>query len=73
MAGKFTYEDGVRELQQIVEQLERGETPLEESFKAFEKGMKLAEKLKKILNDGDARIRELTNVGERAFDAGEEI
>ena len=73
MAGKFTYEDGVRELMQIVEQLERGETPLEESFKAFERGMKLAEKLKKILNDGDARIRELTNVGEREFDAGEEI
>ena len=73
MAGKFTYADGVRELMQIVEQLERGETPLEESFKAFERGMKLADKLKKILNDGDARIRELTNVGERAFDAGEEI
>lgn len=73
MAGKFTYEDGVRELMQIVEQLEKGETPLEESFKAFERGMKLAEKLKKILNDGDTRIRELTGTGEKAFDAGEEI
>lgn len=73
MASKFTYEDGVKELQMIVEQLERGETPLEESFKAFERGMKIAEKLKKILNDGDARIRELTAVGERSFDAGEEI
>ena len=73
MASKFTYEDGVRELQQIVEQLEKGETPLEESFKAFERGMKIAEKLKKILNDGDARIRELTAAGEREFDAGEEI
>lgn len=73
MASKFTYEDGVKELQMIVEQLERGETPLEESFKAFERGMKIAEKLKKILNDGDARIRELTAVGERCFDAGEEI
>lgn len=73
MAGKFTYEDGVRELEQIVEQLERGETPLEESFKAFERGMKLAERLRKILNDGDARIRELTGTGEKEFDAGEEI
>ena len=73
MASKFTYDDGVRELMQIVEQLERGETPLDESFKAFERGMKLAEKLKKILNDGDARIRELTNVGEKAFDAEEEV
>lgn len=73
MASRMTYEDGVRELEQIVEQLERGEMPLEESFKAFERGMKIAEKLKKILNDGDARIRELTAVGERPLDAGEEI
>lgn len=73
MATKFTYEDGIRELEQIVEQLERGEMPLDESFKAFERGMKLVDKLKKILNDGDARIRELTATGAKAFDAGEEI
>lgn len=73
MAAKFNYEDGIRELEQIVEQLEKGEMPLEESFKAFERGMKLTEKLKKILNDGDARIRELTATGEKAFDAGEAI
>ncbi len=73
MANKFTYEDGIRELELIVEQLERGEMPLEESFKAFERGMKLTEKLKKLLNDSDARIRELTTTGAKAFDAGEEI
>lgn len=73
MATRFTYEDGIRELEKIVEQLERGEMPLEESFKAFERGMKLSEKLKKILNDGDARIRELTATGEKPLDAGEEI
>lgn len=73
MATRFTYEDGMRELEQIVEQLERGEVPLEEAFKAFERGMKLSEKLKKILNDGDARIRELTGTGEKPLDAGEEI
>ena len=73
MANKFTYEAGIKELEQIVEQLEKGEMPLEESFKAFEKGVKLSEKLRKILDDGDARIRELTATGEKAFDAGEEI
>ena len=73
MAVKFTYEDGIRELEQIVEQLEKGEMPLEESFKAFEKGVKLTEKLKKILSDGDARIRELTSAGEKAFDSEEDI
>ena len=73
MAAKMTYEDGIRELEQLVEQLEKGEMPLEESFKAFERGMKISEKLRKILDDGDARIRELTATGEKAFDAGEEI
>jgi len=34
--------------------------------------MKISEKLRKILNDGDARIRELTAAGAKAFDAGEE-
>lgn len=73
MATRFTYEDGMRELEQIVEQLERGEMPLDESFKAFERGMKISEKLKKILNDGDARIRELTATGEKPLDVMEEI
>lgn len=71
MAAKMTYEDGIRELETIVTAMEKGEMTLEESFKAFERGMKLSEKLRKILTDGDARIRELTSVGERPFD-GEE-
>jgi exodeoxyribonuclease VII small subunit len=68
MASKLTYEEGIRELESIVSSMEKGEMSLEESFKAFERGMKLSEKLKKILTDGDARIRELTAAGERAFD-----
>lgn len=65
MATKLTYEEGMQELEEIVRQLEKGELPLEESFKAFEKGVKLSEKLRKILSDGDARIRELTADGEQ--------
>lgn len=71
MASKLTYEDGIRELETIVSAMEKGEMSLEESFKAFERGMKLSEKLKKILTDGDTRIRELTAAGEKPFD-GEE-
>ena len=65
MAGKLTYEDGIQELETLVARLEKGDLPLEESFKAFERGVKLSEKLKKILSDGDARIRELTETGEK--------
>jgi len=71
MAAKMTYEEGIRELENIVTAMEKGEMTLEESFKAFERGMKLSEKLRKILDDGDARIRELTSAGEKDFD-GEE-
>lgn len=73
MATKLTFEAGMQELEQLVAQLEKGEMPLEESFKAFERGMKISEKLRKILNDGDARIRELTASGEKPLDAGEDI
>ena len=65
MAGKLTYEDGIQELETLVARLEKGDLPLEESFKDFERGVKLSEKLKKILSDGDARIRELTETGEK--------
>ncbi|MGI6239099.1 MAG: exodeoxyribonuclease VII small subunit [Christensenellales bacterium] len=69
MAKKLTYEDGMTELEAIVASLEKGDMPLEQSFKAFERGVELSEKLKKILSDGDARIRELTAKGEVALDA----
>jgi exodeoxyribonuclease VII small subunit len=71
MANKFTYEQGMAELEAIVKSLEKGDMPLEESFKAFERGVKLSNQLKKILKSGDARIRELTACGEAELDADE--
>lgn len=71
MASEFTYEQGMAELEAIVKSLEKGDMPLEESFAAFERGVKLSERLKKILEGGDARIRELTAHGEAELDAHE--
>ncbi len=48
------------ELEALVEALERGELSLEESFKAYEKGVKLAAQLKGVLDQGDQRILALT-------------
>ena len=69
MAKKFTYEEGMAELESIVKSLEKGDLPLEESFKAFERGVALSGQLKKILEGGDARIRALTARGETELDA----
>lgn len=71
MAARFTFEEGMQELERLVSSLEKGELPLEESFKAFEKGIKLSDRLRKILDDGDARIRELTEQGTKSMDEEE--
>jgi len=65
MAEKFTFEQGLEELENIVSSLESGETTLEASFDAYKKGMKIYNKLKQILDEGDARITELTQSGEK--------
>lgn len=65
MKKKMTFEEGMAELETIAANLESGEISLEESFKAYQKGMELYRGLQEILNEGDARIIELTREGER--------
>lgn len=62
---KETFESRMEELEALVSALEAGDMPLEESFKAYERGMELYRSLDKMLNEGDARIRELTQMGEK--------
>ena len=62
---KLTFEEGMNELEELVRQLEQGEMPLEKSFQAFEKAMELQKTLQEMLDDGDRRIRVLTEGGER--------
>ena len=69
---KLTFEEGMQELEEIVRSLEQGQMPLEESFKAFERATALQKSLKEMLDEGDRRIRVLTETGERELD-GEEV
>lgn len=69
MAKKFNFEDGMLELESLVRALEAGEMSLEESFKAYDKANKLKIQLEKLLDDGDARIRMLTEDGETELEA----
>lgn len=65
---KITFEEGMQELEGIVRALEQGQMPLEESFKAFEKATQLQKMLQDMLDEGDRRIRVLTENGERPLD-----
>lgn len=53
------FEQRLSELEAIVERLEQGELPLDESVRLFEEGMKLSESCKKELNDAEGRIQVL--------------
>lgn len=68
---KLTFEEGMQELEEIVRSLEQGQMPLEESFKAFERATVLQKSLQEMLDEGDRRIRVLTETGERDLDAEE--
>lgn len=65
---KITFEEGLQELETLVRALEKGEMPLEDSFKAFEKATELNRTLQGMLDEGDRRIRVLTENGERSLE-----
>lgn len=67
MAKKITFEEGMETLEALVQALEAGQMPLEESFKTYEKAVKLKAELSRLLDEGDRRIRVLTETGECAL------
>jgi len=52
------------DLEAIVEQLENNEQPLEESLKAFEKGVALTKAAQKILAEAEQKVMLLTESGD---------
>jgi exodeoxyribonuclease VII small subunit len=61
-AGDVSFEDAIRRLGQIVEQLERGDLPLEGSLGLFEEGIRLARVSQQRLDRAERRIEELLGV-----------
>ena len=68
----FTFESGMDELEALVRDLESGSLPLEASFQAFERGMALKKRLEALLEEGDRRIRVLTESGEEPLEGEED-
>ena len=56
---KPTFEEALKELEQITEQIESGEIGLEESIAKYEQGMKLVAKCRTILTKAEQRIQTL--------------
>lgn len=54
-----SFEDSLRKLETIVEQLEKGELPLEESLKLFEEGVGLSAVCKQELDAAEGKVQML--------------
>lgn len=56
---KFTFEEGLKRLEDIVERLEQGNVPLEDAINLYEEGMKLAKALKEKLDEIEMKVEKL--------------
>ncbi|HMR75597.1 MAG TPA: exodeoxyribonuclease VII small subunit [Polyangiaceae bacterium] len=61
-ADDSSFEGSLRRLTHIVDQLEEGELPLEESLKLFEEGVGLARKSQATLDAAEKRVEQLLSV-----------
>lgn len=74
---KKNFEQSMKELEKIVEELESGDLPLEKALKKFEEGMKLSNFCSKTLEETEAKITMLIknpdgSVAEEPFSQGNE-
>jgi len=59
-----TFETALSRLTEIVEKLEGGELPLEDSLRLFEEGVRLSRNAQARLDDAEKRVEELLGIDE---------
>ena len=60
----INFEDAMKQLENIANELEKGNLTLDESVKKFEEGMILSKKCNDFLNSAEKKITMLINNGE---------
>ena len=62
-----SFEESLKKLESIVEQMEKGELSLEESVKLFEEGVALSAACKKELDEADGKVETLIRQRDGSF------
>lgn len=57
---KLSFEDAIKQLTSIVEKIEQGEIPLQDSMQEYEKGMALIKHCRTILQKAEQRIEKIS-------------
>ncbi len=58
------FEDALAELEELVQKLETGEQPLEESLAQFERGVALSRFCQQSLSEAEQKVRQLVDNGD---------
>lgn len=57
----FDFERSLKELEELVARMERGDLPLEESLQSFERGIELTRACQKALQEAEQKVEILLN------------
>ncbi|MGJ8582957.1 MAG: exodeoxyribonuclease VII small subunit [Marinosulfonomonas sp.] len=63
---EMSFEDAMQELEQVVGQLERGDVPLEDSIKLYERGAALKKRCEEKLKEAEEKVAAITLNGDGA-------
>jgi exodeoxyribonuclease VII small subunit len=67
MAEEKDFESSLRELEQIVQQLEAGDLPLDRSLELFEQGVKLSRQCQKRLDEAERKVEILLRSNDGSY------
>ncbi|MFC3059278.1 exodeoxyribonuclease VII small subunit [Paenirhodobacter populi] len=56
----MSFEQAMKELEGVVGRLERGEVPLDESIRLYERGAALKDRCAKLLKEAEERVEKIT-------------
>ena len=57
---EMSFEDAMRELEGVVDRLERGDVPLEDSIKLYERGAELKKRCETKLKEAEEKVAAIT-------------
>ncbi|SMX46734.1 exodeoxyribonuclease VII small subunit [Actibacterium lipolyticum] len=58
--GEMSFEEAMAELERVVNQLERGDVPLEDSIKLYERGAALKKRCEEKLKEAEEKVAAIT-------------
>jgi len=69
---KLNFEESIKQLKEIVERIEQGQIPLQDSLEQYEKGMALINHCRGVLQKAEKRIEKIAKEQESAEPAADE-